>query len=217
LGAKFCGGGDLTACRQVLLDSVKQAAAQPKEQTYPGDGNCAAGDQWCADTIIHNPLGGITQAPIGFQNRPTFQQVVEFPAKRGDTITNLALGKPATATSYERGLFGSSPPQNAVDGNPATRWASNWSDNQSITVDLGTVQPVSRAVLTWEAAYGREYRIEVSTDGGTWRTTYATTTGDGGIDNAAFPRTDARYLRMTGTRRATGYGYSLYEFALYAQ
>lgn len=82
LGDEFCGGGALAACRQVLVDTVRQAAAQPAEEVYPGDGDCAAGDQWCADSIVHRPLGGITHDKIGWQNRPTYQQVVEFPSRR---------------------------------------------------------------------------------------------------------------------------------------
>ncbi|GAA1966924.1 penicillin acylase family protein [Amycolatopsis minnesotensis] len=82
MGAKFCGGGDLGRCRQVLLDALTKAAAQPIAEVYSGDGDCKAGDQWCADAIIHRPLGGITQDKISTQNRPTFQQVVEYPSHR---------------------------------------------------------------------------------------------------------------------------------------
>ncbi|WP_199430677.1 penicillin acylase family protein [Qaidamihabitans albus] len=82
LGAPFCGGGDLAACRQVLAETVRQAAAQPGEEVYPGDEHCAAGAQWCADSIVHQPLGGITQDKISTQNRPTYQQVVEFSSRR---------------------------------------------------------------------------------------------------------------------------------------
>ncbi|WP_030903097.1 penicillin acylase family protein [Streptomyces sp. NRRL F-5126] len=82
LGEKYCGGGDLSACRTVLLDSLKQAAAEPASQVYPGDDGCAAGDQWCADSIVQRPLGGVTDDRISWQNRPTYQQVVEFPAHR---------------------------------------------------------------------------------------------------------------------------------------
>ncbi|MGA8115464.1 MAG: penicillin acylase family protein [Actinocatenispora sp.] len=82
LGEKYCGGGDVAACRTVLLDSLKQAAAQPADQVYPGDDNCDAGDQWCADSIVQRPLGGITDPGIAWQNRPTYQQVVQFPAHR---------------------------------------------------------------------------------------------------------------------------------------
>jgi hypothetical protein len=49
---------------------------------YPGDGDCKVGEQWCTDSIVHRPLGGIDQKSIHWQNRPTYQQVVEFPAHR---------------------------------------------------------------------------------------------------------------------------------------
>ncbi|TCO58337.1 penicillin acylase family protein [Actinocrispum wychmicini] len=216
LGSKFCGGGTLAGCRQALLTTLAQAAAAPANQVYPGDGNCAAGDQWCADSIIQSPLGGITQDKITWQNRPTFQQVVEYPARRGQSTANLSSGRTATATSYEHNIFVSYPAANAVDGNPTTRWASDWSDNQSITVDLGTARPVARVVLTWETAYATGYHIDVSTDGTTWQQAYATTTATGGTNTVTFPTTSARYVRMTGTQRGTRYGYSLYEFETYS-
>ncbi|WP_406692488.1 penicillin acylase family protein [Saccharopolyspora sp. ID03-671] len=81
-GAPLCGGGDPAACRQMLLDTLAQAAEVPSEETYPGDGDCDPGDQWCADAIVHNEVGGIQQDPTTWQNRPTYQQVVEFPEHR---------------------------------------------------------------------------------------------------------------------------------------
>jgi dihydroflavonol-4-reductase len=39
------------------------------------------GDQACYDTIFFRPLGGITQPLLPWQNRPTFQQVVEVGAR----------------------------------------------------------------------------------------------------------------------------------------
>lgn len=82
LARKYCGAGDLAACRDALLSSLKQAAAKPATDVYPGDANCPAGDQWCADSLIQRPLGGITHDKAHWQNRPTYQQVVEFPAHR---------------------------------------------------------------------------------------------------------------------------------------
>ncbi|WP_030684057.1 penicillin acylase family protein [Streptomyces sp. NRRL B-1347] len=78
----YCGGGTLDACRETLLTTLKQAVAAPASEVYPGDAACKAGDQWCADAVIHRPLGGITHRPIQWQNRPTYQQVVEFPRHR---------------------------------------------------------------------------------------------------------------------------------------
>lgn len=40
--------------------------------------------------------------------------------------------------------------------------------------------------------------------------------GDGGVDEVSFPATTARYVRMTGVRPATQYGYSLWNFEAYA-
>ncbi|WP_217238866.1 penicillin acylase family protein [Streptomyces sp. AC555_RSS877] len=82
LARKYCGGGSLTACRDVLVSTLKEAAGRTAAQVYPGDGLCSAGDQWCADSIVQRTLGGIKHGNISWQNRPTFQQVVEFTSHR---------------------------------------------------------------------------------------------------------------------------------------
>jgi hypothetical protein len=82
LGNTYCGGGSVSACRDVLLGSLKTAVAKTAAQVYPGDDLCSAGDQWCADSINQRALGGIKHGKITWQNRPTYQQVVEFPTHR---------------------------------------------------------------------------------------------------------------------------------------
>ncbi|MGW0498450.1 penicillin acylase family protein [Streptomyces sp. NPDC003007] len=82
LARKYCGGGNLEACRDTLVGTLKEAAGKTAAQVYPGDDVCAAGDQWCADSINHRTLGGIKHGKIGWQNRPTYQQVVEFTSHR---------------------------------------------------------------------------------------------------------------------------------------
>ncbi|MGW0518821.1 penicillin acylase family protein [Crossiella sp. NPDC003009] len=211
----FCGNGNAADCRTALLDSLRAAVNTPATTTYPGDADCKPGDQFCRDQIIHRPTGGITQDKTQWQNRPTYQQVVEFPARRGEDVTNLALAKAASASSQETGAY-PSPPGKAVDGDRRTRWASDWSDEQSLTVDLGSVRQVGRTVLRWESAYGKAYRIEVSTDGQRWRQAAAVADGDGGEDNIPFAATQARFVRLTGISRATRYGYSLFEIEVYA-
>ncbi|MEU0004787.1 penicillin acylase family protein [Streptomyces sp. NPDC006314] len=79
---QYCGGGSLTACRDILISTLKQAAGLTAAQVYPGDDQCSAGDQWCADSIAQRTLGGIKHGRIGWQNRPTFQQVVEYTSHR---------------------------------------------------------------------------------------------------------------------------------------
>ena len=132
--------------------------------------------------------------------------------------TNLALNKPATASSTENaGFLGAG---QAVDGNANSRWASERSDPQWLQVDLGSVQSICGVTLAWEAAYGKAFKIQVSNtsgDNATWTTIYETTTGTGGTQTLT-PTTSAsgQYVRMYGTQRGNGYGYSLYEFKVFA-
>jgi beta-glucosidase len=125
--------------------------------------------------------------------------------------TNAALSRPATSSSTENA---GTPATAAVDGNGGTRWASAASDPQWLQVDLGASASVCQVVLTWETAYATAFQIQVSADAATWTSVYATTTGTGGTQTLAVTGT-GRYIRMYGTARATGYGYSLWEFAVY--
>jgi hypothetical protein len=126
--------------------------------------------------------------------------------------TNLALNHPATASSLENA---GSPASNAVDGNLTTRWSSAFSDPQWLQVDLGSVQSICKVVLNWEAAYGKAFQIQTSNDGTTWTPIYSTTTGTGGTQTLNVSGT-GRYIRMYGTARGTAYGYSLWEFQVFA-
>jgi len=125
---------------------------------------------------------------------------------------NLALNKVTTVSSVENtGLAGT----NAVDGNTGTRWSSAFSDPQWIYVDLQATYNVTRVKLNWEAAYGKSYQIQVSTDAASWTTIFTTNNGAGGIEDLTGLSGTGRYVRMYGTTRATQYGYSLYEFEVY--
>ncbi|MET9982062.1 discoidin domain-containing protein [Streptomyces rochei] len=132
------------------------------------------------------------------------------PAQAAETL--LSQGKPATASSQEGDGYA---PSAAVDGDlTGTRWASRWSDAEWFRVDLGRRSDLSRIVLTWEAAYGKSYQLQASDDGTDWRTLKSVTGGDGGTDEVAVTGS-GRYVRMLGTERSGGYGYSLWEFQVY--
>ncbi|WP_432992614.1 DUF1996 domain-containing protein [Dactylosporangium sp. CA-233914] len=124
----------------------------------------------------------------------------------------LSQGKPATASSSEGRAF---PASAAVDGDPNSRWSSAFSDPQWLQVDLGSPASLSRVVLNWERAYATAYQIQISTDATNWTTVYSTTTSTGGKQTLTVSGL-ARYVRMYGTARASGYGYSLYEFQVFA-
>jgi glycosyl hydrolase family 2/Ig-like domain-containing protein/F5/8 type C domain-containing protein len=79
--------------------------------------------------------------------------------------TDLALHKTATASSVDNS---NDEPGNAVDGNPNTRWSSNYTDNQWIEVDLGSTVSFDQVVIVWEQAYALTFSVQVSDDGSTW-------------------------------------------------
>lgn len=137
-------------------------------------------------------------------------------SERHSSGVNLAKGAPTTASSTEWNPFTSYAPGRAVDGDRGTRWASGWSDGQWLRIDLGASRQVGRVTLDWERAYGRSYRVEVSTDGTDWRTVWSTTSGDGGLDTARFTPSQARHLRIQFLDRGTDWGYSLREVGVHS-
>ncbi|MGI4872968.1 MAG: discoidin domain-containing protein [Janthinobacterium lividum] len=137
---------------------------------------------------------------------------------------NLAYAKTTTASSVESGTANVA--SNATDGDNGTRWSSEFTDSQSLVVDLGAAQTIDRIRILWEYAFGRNFLLQVSTDALTW-TTLSQTTGNmpvahnGGYLNEysnlnATSRGYGRYVRLVGTTRNTSFGYSIFEFEVFS-
>ncbi|MEU8077781.1 discoidin domain-containing protein [Catellatospora citrea] len=137
------------------------------------------------------------------------QSLTGVPAQAAGPL--ISQGKPVLASSIEGA---GTPAAAAVDGDPGTRWSSQFSDPQWIRVDLGATAAIDQVKLVWEAAYATGFQIQVSPDGNTWTNIYSTTTGTGGTQTLAVTGS-GRYVRMYGTVRAIGYGYSLWEFQVF--
>jgi Exo-beta-D-glucosaminidase Ig-fold domain/F5/8 type C domain/Glycosyl hydrolases family 2/Glycosyl hydrolases family 2, sugar binding domain len=78
---------------------------------------------------------------------------------------DLALRSTATASSSDGP---GNPASNAVDGNPRTRWSSQYRDGEWIQVDMGRTVGFDRVVLVWETAYALDFVVQVSADGNAW-------------------------------------------------
>lgn len=140
--------------------------------------------------------------------------LLAWPGRAGAAADPLiSRAKPATASSAESSSLAAA---NAFDGSATTRWASaEGKDPQWIRVDLGAGAAVTRVRLTWEAAYAKAYRVEVSDDGATWTTLAEERAGNGATDDWTGLTGKGRYLRIHGTARGTAYGYSLFEAEVY--
>jgi hypothetical protein len=74
----YCGHGKLAKCRRALIRSLADAVQHTADAELYPDGSCEGGDaQWCHDAVRHTATGAITQPPIHWIDRPTFQQVVQ--------------------------------------------------------------------------------------------------------------------------------------------
>lgn len=143
------------------------------------------------------------------------------------SMDNLAFGKKAVASS------GSPEAEDAAavsDGSSGSRWSSGYNDDEWVYVDLGEDREIGTVVLNWEAAYAKAYKLQVSGDGpegkdvqgsvgvGGWKDVHVVTDGKGGVEKIVLDKpVTARYVRMLGVRRATQFGYSLYEMEVYGR
>jgi hypothetical protein len=127
-----------------------------------------------------------------------------------DDQRDLALHKPAFASSSTTGT-----PLSATDGDGGTRWASAESDHQWLYVDLGKEENVNGVVVNWEEAFGKSFKIQVSDDARSWQDVYFTNEGHPGRQRYDFEDASARYVRVLGLERGSGWGYSLWDLEVY--
>ena len=139
-----------------------------------------------------------------------YEDGVEGPTEVYDI--NFALadnGSSATASSGNAGL--------AIDKNEGTRWESNATDDETWTLDMGQKRIFNTIKILWEGAYAKEFTLYYSNDGENWSELYVednlTQAGWQMIDLAS--NVTAQYIKYHGTKRATGWGQSFFEFQVF--
>jgi hypothetical protein len=187
------------------------AAAQSPEATptWSADDAQLASSSASASLVPGGPALSPTPTPQAAASTVVSSPTRAASGRANPSAVNLALHRPARASSSEGPAW---QPVNAFDGQLSTRWSSGFSDPQWITVDLGETWAVTGITLAWESAYATKYRVDVSRDGTSWSTVYATSSGGGGTVNVDAGSVAARYVRVYGTQRSSTYGYSLFEF-----
>lgn len=125
---------------------------------------------------------------------------------------NLAYSTKAVASSVHKD---GGETATVTDGSDGTRWASNYTDDEWIYVDLGESKPINEIVLNWESANAKSYKLQVSDDQITWKEIYLTENSKGGVEDIKIDPITARYVKMLGIKKSSQWGYSLYEFEVY--
>jgi beta-galactosidase len=127
----------------------------------------------------------------------------------------ISQGQPVTASSFQTG----NDPSHGNDGSLSTRWsASDATYPQWWRVDLGSVQPIAEAIISWYNASSRayQYRIEISNDDVSY-TVLVDNTGNNTNGNTTNTfSASARYVRITVTGVIpTGGWAGFYEFQIF--
>ncbi|MGF7232854.1 discoidin domain-containing protein, partial [Arachidicoccus sp.] len=183
-----------------LTNAIKVINTTPKDE-----------DGLTAVVKVYNPDGkevkkfGTTVEVSSTSNTATSCYTIPFYSAQ----KNVALNQQVVASSTDGGTA-----QDVTDGNASSRWASKSSDQQWIYIDLGHTQNINRVVLNWENAYAKTFKIQVSEDAKDWKDV-STSAGKVGLQTIYFDDQTARYVRMLGLQRATGWGYSLWSFDVY--
>ena len=123
------------------------------------------------------------------------------------TTTNVALGRPATASSSANGAL---TPNLAVDGNASSYWESaNQAFPQWLQVDLGSVLAIGRVVIKLPPAAAWATRVQTlsilgSTDGTAFTTLvpsggYTFDPATGNTVTITFPAASTRHVRLNFT------------------
>ncbi|MBQ4591391.1 MAG: discoidin domain-containing protein, partial [Clostridia bacterium] len=158
-----------------------------------------------------NTKTGAGVTPVAVGSAPAAEAVEE-----GPTLQNLCLGATVEYSGVEAAGYEG---EFAVDGDLATRWASDYVDEAYIIVDIGQPLPIGYVELTWETACAQDYTIETSSDGTSWDVR-ATVTGntagtspasDAGVVVHEWTPATARFIKINCTKRNTTYGNSLWE------
>ena len=106
--------------------------------------------------------------------------------------------------------------KNAIDGDQGTRWSSDFSDPQWIKVELKEASTVSSVKIKWEAASAKNYKVQVSDDGKTWKEVSSITDGLPGEERVvSFKSVKTKFVRIYGEARNGEWGYSIFEIGVY--
>ncbi|WP_028596204.1 discoidin domain-containing protein [Paenibacillus assamensis] len=179
-------------------------------------------DKWCGSTLLNSYELVNLNYDTSYHIRVRVKNFSGYIEQYNDSVTihtgnkrmNIALGKPVYCSSEETSIFTKENVNNGIDG---TRWGSVvGSDQEWICIDLLETARIQRVVLNWES-HAKCYTIDVSDDNVTWETIIVNNHGVGGVEEFNnLQNIDCRYIRMNGLMRGTTWGYSLWDFEVYA-
>ena len=121
----------------------------------------------------------------------------------------LAYRKPVSASSSYPAQYAAA---NATDGDLKSYWASTFTGQAWLAVDLGEVHKIEAVRIYWDRAYSKVFRIQVSNDATAWTDVFVEEKGKGGVSDIKFAPVEARHVRLLSTKPATDQGHAVREY-----
>lgn len=212
-----------TGTATASLSSI--SAGAPFAQTNTCGSSLTAGAS-CAVSVTFTPTaGGAASGDLTVaSNAPGSPLLVGLSGTGVTATTNLALGKPVTASSYYETYV----PSNVTDGNTSTYWESTDGAGypQTITVNLGSVQSIGSITLDLPPSSAWNTRTETlsvlgSTNGSSFTQIvasagYTFNPATGNTVTISLPSgTSARYVELSFTANTGWNAAQLSEFEIF--
>lgn len=164
---------------------------------------------------VVNNRGSTRQEIASLREKSTAMRFAE------ENLPNLALRRPATASSAKTQDGTTYVASFATDGNMETRWSSKLNSNDEwLAVDLGQTRSIEFVKITWKDAYPAAYDIEVADSGSPdqWRSVFHGSAASAGVSVISLPAPAAgQHVRLHASKPATDWGYSVREFEVYGK
>ena len=144
----------------------------------------------------------------------------ESPPKEYAQTSHKAVGARVMASSTHRGQHGEAARRAVVDGDLSTRWSSEYSEPQEISLFFGKRIDVRRIRIHWENACATKYAVSLSPDGKTWQKAYLfldlTSEPVPRVDTIRLPGTPAKATKLELISRVRSeWGFSIYEIEVF--
>jgi hypothetical protein len=137
----------------------------------------------------------------GYVNASEYQRKIKINLEKQQIY--IARAKASSGQIYD-----------ALDNKMETRWSSDATDPQWVWLDLGKMTNLNKITMHWEAAFGKEYKILMSTDNTNWIEIEHVKSSDGAVDEINLDNVATRYIKIEFIQRGTQWGYSIWELRL---
>ncbi|MDE5722361.1 MAG: discoidin domain-containing protein [Clostridia bacterium] len=163
---------------------------------------------------------GFESSPVAFTFKHTLTVSGNNASIEAVTFEQLTLLKSSVQMSASASSEdGANKAGNAVDGDMTTRWESkHGNDGEWLEIELSELTEIYQMKIFWEAASASEYKVSFSETGEDDWVEVLNASYSGGARTDTFTPTtvmNVKYIRIQGVKRATDYGYSIYEVEIF--